>query len=155
MADDEKIQWEGAYLATFLVEIDDGVEIGRFSEVSGLQIDVDVEEYTEGGENGFVHKLPGRMKWPNLVLKRGITKDDVFMQWFQDAVGDGMASRNGKAVRKTAAVTLLGPDGVTRLRKWNIVDALPVRWTGPSFASDSTSAAVEELEIAHHGFRAG
>ena len=48
----------------------------------------------------------------------------------------------------------LGPDGVTRLRKWNVVDALPVRWTGPSFASDATGAAVEELEIAHHGFRA-
>ena len=154
MPDDQTVQWEGAYLATFLVEIDDQIEIGRFSEVSGLQIDVDVEEYVEGGENGFVHKLPGRMKWPNLVLKRGITKDDVFMKWFQDAVGDGMAERSGKSKRTSAAITLLGPDGTTRLRKWNIVDAMPVRWTGPSFATDSTGAAVEELEIAHHGFRA-
>ena len=115
------------------------VEIGRFNEVSGLQIDVDVEEYTEGGENGFVHKLPGRMTWPNLVLKRGITKDDVFMKWLQDAVGDGMAERSGKSKRTTAAMTLLGPDGMTRLRKWNVVDAMPVRWTGPTFASDATT----------------
>ena len=95
------------------------------------------------------------MKWPNLVLKRGITKEDVFMKWFQDAVGDGMAERNGKSKRTSAAITLLGPDGVTRLRKWNVVDAMPVRWTGPSFAVRCRpAAAVEELEIAHHGFRA-
>jgi phage tail-like protein len=153
MSDPNVLQWDGAYSGTFLIEVDE-VEIGRFNEVSGLQIDIDVEEYTEGGENGFVHKLPGRMKWPNLVLKRGITKDDVFMAWLQQAVGDGMATRNGQSKRYTAAVTLLGPDGVTRLRKWNVVDAIPVRWTGPTFASDATSAAVEELEIAHHGFRA-
>ena len=153
MADAQAVQWDGTYLSTFLVEVD-GVELGRFNEVSGLQIDVEVEEYTEGGENGFVHKLPGRMKWPNLVLKRGITKEDVFMSWLHDSVGDGMATRNGKSKRTTAAVTLLGPDGVTRLRSWSVVDAMPIRWTGPSFASDSTSAAVEELEIAHHGFRA-
>jgi phage tail-like protein len=154
MADPTLPQWDGAYLATFLVEIDNQIELGRFSEISGLQIDVQVEEYTEGGENGFVHKLPGRMTWPNLVLKRGVTKEDVFMNWLQDYVGDGMAARSGKSKRTTLAVTLLGPDGVTRLRKWNVVDAMPVRWTGPSFASDATGAALEELEIAHHGFKA-
>jgi phage tail-like protein len=152
MSDATALQWDGAYLATFIVEVD-GVELGRFHEVSGLQIDVEVEQYTEGGENGFVHKLPGRMTWPNLVLKRGITKEDVFMSWLQDSVGDGMAQRSGKSKRTTAAVTLVGPDG-TRLRSWNVVDAMPVRWTGPTFASEATSGADEELEIAHHGFRA-
>jgi phage tail-like protein len=151
MTDATALQWQGTYQATFLVEVD-GVELGRFLEVSGLQIDVEVEQYTEGGENGFVHKLPGRMTWPNLVLKRGITKEDVFMSWLQDSVGDGMAERKGKSKRTTAAVTLLGPDG-TRLRAWNVSDAMPVRWTGPSFSVDAATAAVEELEIAHHGFR--
>ena len=37
----------------------DGVEIGRFMEVSGLEVNVGVEEIEEGGENSFVHKLPG------------------------------------------------------------------------------------------------
>src|SRR6478672_8200826 len=108
--------------ATFLVEVD-GVEIGRFMEVSGLQVTVGIEEISEGGENSYVHKLPGRMTWPNLVLKRGITQEDVFMTWLQDAVGDGMAERKGKSKRTTAAVTLLGPDG-TRLRAWNVSDAM-------------------------------
>lgn len=153
MSDEQKVQWEGAYTSTFLVEIDQ-VELGRFTEISGLQVDLEVEEHVEGGENGFVHKLPGRMKWPNLVLKRGITKDDVLMNWLQDFVGDGMTTRNGQSKRTTLAVTLLGPDGTSRLRKWNVVDAMPVRWAGPTFAATSTDSAVEELEIAHHGFRA-
>jgi phage tail-like protein len=148
----EPDKYDNTHSASFLVEVD-GVELGRFRELSGLQIDVDVEEFEEGGENGFVHKLPGRMTWPNLVLKRGVTKEDVFMNWLQDSVGDGMATRNGKSKRTTAAVTLLGSDG-TRLRSWNVVDAMPIRWTGPNFSADSSDAAIEELEIAHHGFRA-
>jgi phage tail-like protein len=144
-------KWEGAYTASFLVEVD-GVELGRFKEVSGLQVDVQVEDYTEGGENGFVHKLPGRMTWPNLVLKRGITKEDVLMGWLNDAVGDGMAKRNGQSKRTTAAITMIAGDG-TRLRSWSVVDAMPIRWAGPTFSSDANDAAVEEVEIAHHGFR--
>jgi len=110
--------WDSVYAGVFIVEVD-GVELGRFREISGLQIDVEVETYTEGGENGFVHKLPGRMTWPNLVLKRGITEQDVLMNWLQDAVGDGMTQRNGKTKRTTAAIVLMSTDG-QRMRSWNV-----------------------------------
>src|SRR4051794_39020837 len=133
--------WDSATAGLFLVEVD-GEEIGQFREISGLQIDVEVESYTEGGENGFIHKLPGRMSWPNLVLKRGVTEQDVLLKWLQDAVGDGMAQRKGKAKRTTAAIVLLSTDGV-RLRSWNVVDALPVRWAGPTLASGAADPADE------------
>lgn len=138
--------------ASFLLEID-GLTLGRFSEVSGLAINVDVEEYQEGGENGFVHKFPGRMTWPNLTFKKGLTREDTFFAWVHSSVGTGAVARSGKISRSTAAVTLLSPRGI-RLRRWNVVDAFPVRWTGPSFSSSSSEAAMEELEIAHHGFYA-
>jgi phage tail-like protein len=150
---DSQFEKAGATAATFIVEVD-GVEIGRFSEISGLSVEVQVEEYAEGGEHGFVHKLPGRLSWPNLTLRRGVTNDDNFLAWLHDATGDGMVRRSGRAVRRTAAVTLAGADG-TRLRTWSIIDAIPVRWTGPTLASDSSDLAEEELEIAHHGFRTG
>lgn len=148
---DSQFEAAGATSATFVVEVD-GVEIGRFSEISGLQVDVSVEEYAEGGEHGFVHKLPGRLTWPNLVLKRGVTNDDNLLAWLHEAAGDGFVKAKGKAVRRTAAVTLMGSNG-SRLRTWRIVDALPVRWTGPTLASASSDLPEEELEIAHHGFR--
>ena len=44
--------------ATFLFEVD-GVEIGRFMEAGGLEVSVETESVEEGGQNSFVHKLPG------------------------------------------------------------------------------------------------
>ena len=138
--------------ASFLVEVD-GLEIGWFNEVSGLQVDVEVEDIQEGGENGYTHKLPGRMSWPNIVLKRGVTQNDTLLAWLNKSSGEGFASAGNKLTRSSAAITLIAADG-TRLRAWNFDGAFPVKWTGPKFAVESPSAAVEELEIAHHGFRA-
>jgi phage tail-like protein len=134
----------------FLFEVD-GMEIGQFSEVSGLSVEVDVEPVEEGGENQFVHKLPGRMSWPNIRLKRGVVQSDSFFDWLKETSGEGYAS-NGKLTRRTAAITMLALDG-TRLRAWNLADAFAVKWSGPSFAATSNDAATEELEIAHHGFQ--
>ena len=138
--------------ATFLVEVD-GVEIGRFMEVSGLELTIGVEEVSEGGENSYVHKLPGRMSWPNLVLKRGITQNDALLTWLNKSSGEQFAANGNKLTRSTAAITLIGPSG-QRLRAWNFDGAFPVKWTGPKFAVATDDMAVEELEIAHHGFRA-
>jgi len=55
----------------FLFEVD-GIEIGVFREVTGLAVTVGVQEIREGGQNGFVHKMPDRMTWPNLVFRRGV-----------------------------------------------------------------------------------
>jgi phage tail-like protein len=138
--------------ATFLFEVD-GVEIGRFMEVGGLQVDVGVEEIEEGGQNSFVHKVPGRMTWPNITLKRGITQNDSLLTWLGKSSGEQFAAQGNKLTRSTAAITLLGPGGA-RLRAWEFDGVFPVRWKGPDFAATSSDMAVEELEVAHHGFRA-
>lgn len=137
--------------ATFLVEVD-GIEIGRFQEVTGLEVEVEVEELTEGGENSYTHKLPGRMTWPNMVLRRGVTQSDNLLEWLTKSSGEQFSANHNKLERSTAAVTLISADG-KRLRSWNFDGAFPVKWRGPSFAAGSNDAAVEELEIAHHGFR--
>jgi phage tail-like protein len=141
----------GTTTSTFLVEIDGDV-LGRFWEVQGLQVEVEVEEYQEGGVNGFVHQLPGRMSWPHLILKRGVTYDNSLLEWFQASTGTGFAKEN-KVARETFAVTLISPGG-QRLRGWNFHDAIPIRWTGPSFATDKDEVPTEELEVVHHGFEA-
>jgi phage tail-like protein len=138
--------------ATFLIEVD-GVEIGRFMEVSGLEVSVGVEEVEEGGENNYVHKLPGRMTWPNITLKRGITQNDTLLEWFSKSSGEQFAANGNRLTRSTAAITLLGP-GAQRLRAWEFDGAFPVKWKGPDFAVSSSDMAMEELEITHHGFRA-
>jgi phage tail-like protein len=138
--------------ASFMFEVD-GVEIGRFMEVSGLEVNVATEDLEEGGENNYVHKLPGRMSWPNITLKRGITQNDTLLAWLNKSSGEQFSASGNVLTRSTAAITLLGPSA-QRLRAWEFDGAFPVRWKGPTFAAGSNDAATEELEITHHGFRA-
>ena len=132
----------------------DGLTIGAFTEVSGLSVQIDVEEVPEGGQNQFVHKLPGRMKWPNLVLKRGITNSDNLFEWFQLSSGDGFAGQKNALERRNGAVSLVDAKGQA-VRTWRFMQAYPVKWTGPRFSASSRDLAVEELEVCHHGFRSG
>jgi phage tail-like protein len=126
----------------FVVKIPDIDTIGFFSHCSGLELSVDVFEYQEGGNNGFVHRLPGRMRYPNLVLGRGLTEEDALLKWFW--------ATQQKAELKEMTLTLKS-GGVERT--WTFADAFPVRWTGPQFDSDGTSVATESLEIAHTGLK--
>ena len=134
----------------FTLEID-GVDIGVFSEVSGLELHVGVEEYAEGGQNGFVHKLPGRITWPNLVFKRGLTDSDALFAWVGRSSGEGFAAQKDTLTRTTGAVSLVGHDGKP-LRSWSLIDPFPVRWTGPRLSAKDSSPLEEEVEVAHHGF---
>lgn len=139
------------FTGQFIFEVD-GLEIGTFQQVSGLSVEVDTAfEIKEGGQNEFVHRFPGRMKWPNLVLKRGVTTEDHLFEWFRKSSGEGFAGADNKLERRVAALALV--DGKrTVLRMWVFNDAYPVKWKGPEFAADSSSIATEELEVAHHGF---
>ena len=60
----------------------------RFQSVSGLSVEYDTEEYKEGGENRFTHKLPGAHQVRDLVLKRGMLTGSEVVTWFLDAFRD-------------------------------------------------------------------
>jgi len=126
----------------FLVKADD-CTIGRFAHCHGLSAEYEIEEYAEGGQNAFVHKLRGRMRYPNLVLSRGITHESGLMDWFLQTKKAGE--------RGNISVSLLGPDGKP-VRRWGFEGAFPVRWEGPVLNARSHTAATETLEIAHRGF---
>jgi phage tail-like protein len=125
----------------FLVSIDD-VVIGAFSECTGLTVEYELFEYQEGGEDRFTHKFRGRLKYPNLVLKRGVTHEDGLLKWF--------FGREDREKRGAVTVTLLGDDGA-EVRRWAFAGAFPVKWQGPSLNAKSTNIATETLEIAHQG----
>jgi phage tail-like protein len=129
----------------------DGRDIGSWRECSGLSVQVNVEEVNEGGQNQFVHKLPGRMQWPNLVFKRGVSNSNELFDWFKKSSGDGFSGAGDKLRRSTGEVVLCAADG-SRVRSWSFVDAFPVKWSGPTLSASSNDIAGEELEIAHHGF---
>ena len=129
-------------------------QIGVFREVQGLEVTVNTVEVREGGQNGYVHRLPGRMTWPNIVFRRGLTDSNVIFDWMARTSGEGFATQGNKVTRLTGAVTAIDFDTNKRLRKWEFYDVMPVRWKGPEFKTDSDAALEEELEITHNGFKA-
>ncbi len=127
----------------FFVEVD-GLLVGGFSKVSGLESAVEVKEYAEGGVNGYLHKLPGETRYPNLVLTQGVTELDTMWSWYDDVA-------QGRIQRRDITLMLLDQRRIP-VMWWNIKSALPVRWSGPTFdASRSTEVAVESLELVHKG----
>ncbi len=58
----------------------------RFQSVSGLSVEVEMESYKEGGENRFEHKLPGRTKYTDLTLKRGMLVNSDIVKWCMEAI---------------------------------------------------------------------
>ncbi len=121
-----------------------GITIGRFRECSGIEVEVEVLDYMEGGSNDFVHKLPTRVKYPNVVLKRGVTHEEALAKWFFDS--------RFTPQRRDMTITLLGP-GTQVVRSWTFMNAYPVKWTGPNLSASSNQIAVESLEVVHNGLR--
>jgi len=144
---------EGPTSATFIVEVD-GKILGSFREVKGLGGKVEIFEVTEGGENGFVHKLPGRFTFDDVTLRRGMTFDNGLYNWFNEASGSRfeLGSKRGKATlaRQNVAITLMSAKG-KRLRTWILTDAIPVSWKGPDLSIETDEFLVEEITLAHHG----
>ena len=142
---------EPALGSRFLFEVD-GIEIGLFASVRGLQVSSETQTITEDGQNGFAYRLPGRLEWPNITFSRGLTDADALFDWVNKTSGEGFAAAGNKITRSTGAITAVGSDG-SRLRSWSLEGVFPVRWTGPDFAAANDDPLTEELEVAHHGFR--
>ncbi|NDJ16467.1 phage tail protein [Myxacorys almedinensis A] len=127
----------------FLVEIG-GLIAGGFSEVSGLESEIEVQEYREGGVNGFVHQFPTQVTYPNLVLTQGLTNVDLLWNWYS-------ATAQGIVTLLNGSVLLLDRQRLP-VMWWNFRDAYPVKWIGPQFnASNTTEVAVTQLELVHRG----
>jgi len=132
-------------LSKFVSNVD-LVIAGGFSECSGLDGTLVVEEYAEGGENRYVHKFPTRMTYTNIVLKRGITFSQDLWQWHFDYV-------NGKGQRLDGLIVLQDEEGKP-VRNWAFQRGLPLKWIGPTLNAAQSAVAIESLEIVHEGWRA-
>ena len=131
----------------FSVRVDRFGSLGLWTKCEGLGIEYDVLEYKEGGQNGFIHRLPGRAKYANLKLTRPIDKQST-------RVAEWIASVQGEATRETAEISVLDPAGEV-VATWNLAGIFPAKWTGPALDVAGNQVAIETLELAHNGFMGG
>ncbi len=127
-----------------------------FKEASGLEMEMTTEEVACGGENRFKYRLPGVMKFNNLVLKRGlIAKDSQLSSWFENLFKSGL---NSLVKPKDIELSLLGIDQDddekerTVLSKWSFVNAYPVKWRASEFDSMKNELVIETIEFAYNYF---
>ena len=137
-------------LAGFNFMIDIGGEItGYFTEVSGLGSENEVMEQKVVNEKGVevVLKIPGRLKWGDVTLKRGITSNMDMWNWRQLVV-DGKV----KDARMNGSIVMFDRDGAEAAR-WDFNNAWPLKISGPSPKSDSNEIGIEELTITHEAIK--
>lgn len=120
------------------------LEVGLFTQVSGLSAQVDVMEYPEGGINTFVHRLPTRIKQGNITLKRGVTKEKALLEWFEKSVV--------KVQPTDLSINVLDELGNT-VQSWSFRNAYPVKWTGSDLNAGGNEFMTQSLEIAHSGMK--
>jgi phage tail-like protein len=116
---------------------------GGFSECSGLETTLEVEDYREGGNNRGVLHFPSRTTWAPIKLKRGITLDEDLWRWHQDFV-EGVGSRRD-------GIIMLLDEQQRPARIWRFRRGLPVKWTGPQMNAGQAQVAIEEIEVVHEG----
>jgi phage tail-like protein len=142
------------------------IMVAGFSECTGLNIEVKVFEYKEGGNNATTLKFPETATYSNIVLKRGVTRDLDLIKWQLDVV-NGQFQTNKRPQfppdknppppdpnRKGIAVLLMDEKG-DEVRRWDFVRAFPVKWTGPELKAVGNEIAIETLELAHEGIQMG
>jgi phage tail-like protein len=117
--------------------------LGGFSECSGLDMALEVEEYKEGGRNGTVLKFPTRVSWSPIVLKHGMGSGTELWDWHYSFA-------TGKGKRKDGIITLLN-DLHMPTHIWQFKRGLPTKYTGPSMNAAQSNVAIESLEIVHEG----
>ncbi len=128
----------------FSIEIQGAVK-GYFTECSGLGSEHEIIEHKVMSENmqEIIMKIPGRLKWENITLKRGITANMDIWTW-RKQVEDGQV----EGARKDGSVVMYD-HLLKEVARWNFTRAWPVKVSGPQPKTDSNEIGVEELTIAH------
>ncbi len=127
----------------FKVQID-ALSLGYFSKVDGLKATYDIKTYEEGGQNGFVHNLPGRVKFENLTLQRPVDESSKEVAlWF--------ASFQGMVKRSSGVISACDSAGDV-IHSWSLTGIIPVSWSAAGLDINANGVLLETLVLSHEGF---
>jgi phage tail-like protein len=131
----------------FGLEIE-GKLTGYFTEVSGIGSENEVIDHKitddKTGET-IVQKIPGRLTWGDVTLKRGVTSNLDIWEWRQHVV-DG----NVKDARTNCSIIAYDQEN-SEVGRWDFENAWPSKVDGPAPKSDSSDLLIEEVTIVHEG----
>ena len=130
----------------FALEVQGAVN-GFFTEIGGLGSETELIDHKvvtpEGRE--IIQKIPGRLKWGEITLKRGVTAEMDMWKW-RKLVEDGKI----QDARKNGSIVMYD-ESLKEVARWNFVRGWPSKINGPQLQADSNAFGVEELTIVHEG----
>jgi phage tail-like protein len=138
MAETHDLEFLGSQ---FALEVE-GVEMARFTEISGLSWETEVVEYKDTLKTGKVtiRKRPGQTKFGDIGLKRGLSGDRNLSKWYQTVL-------DGKVERKNGSIVVYDMAGA-ELDRWNFERGWPSKWSASDLSASSDDVMIEELTIA-------
>jgi phage tail-like protein len=117
----------------------------RFQEVTGLEVEMEMDSFTEGGQNRFVWKLPKRARYQDITLKRGMLKGSEIVAWSRNAFENFIFEPTN------VLITLLN-DQHEPVQVWSVVNAIPKKWTISSFNAEDNSIVIESFTLSYQFF---
>lgn len=117
----------------------------RFQEVSGLEVEMELESVAEGGQNRFVWQLPKRAKYQDITLKRGMLIGSEIVTWCK------LAFENFEFIPNNVIISLLN-ENHEPVQSWMVVNAIPKKWTVSSFNAEENSVVVESFTLSYQFF---
>ena len=148
----------------FVLELG-SLQIAGFQECTGLQLETKTFDYAEGGRNYAMLKFPERGGVGNSTLKRGMVagdSSDKLFNWHRDVqTGSFDAANNphrrppdpNDDIANRLAIVLQNEMGI-EVKRWRLVRAFPVKWTGPDLKAGTSAVAIETLVLACEGLEA-
>ena len=125
----------------------DPVADAGFSDVAGLEANIEVKAHPEGGLFQGVRQLVGRTTYQNIVLKRGMTANLELWRWFTN-----VSSGVHPVSRKEVTIELLDVDSDDAVATWHVRRAVPIKMKVSDLSGKSTELAIEEMHLAHEGW---
>ena len=134
----------------FLVEVHPLASAG-FQKCSELSVEVANIEYHEGGSL-IPNKSPGRLKFSDVTLERGATKDHDLFDWFSEVAA---AAANAGLVeplfKRNVDIVQQDRDGTT-LRRWTLNGAWPVKFVAGAWDNEADENVIESVTLTYDFF---
>ena len=134
----------------FLAQIDEFASAG-FQKCSELSVETSSIEYHEGGSL-IPNKSPGRLKFADVTLERGATKDLDLFNWFSD-VADAVANAGlaEPVFKRNLDIVQLDRDGTT-LRRWTLSGAWPIKFVAGAWDNEADENVIESVTLTYDFF---
>jgi len=116
-----------------------------FSEVTGLDAEIEVIEYRDGASPEYNKvKMPGMQKFSNITLKRGVFKsDNEFFAWWNTV-------KLNTIERRDITISLLN-ENHEPVMVWKAKNSWPSKITSTDLKADGNETAIETIELVHEG----